>query len=63
MECEVCGEYIYIEHPSWNKLIDAECPGSKRQKLICLLRGYSLDTEKDIEYVADYLLMNGITFT
>ena len=33
MECTRCGEHIYIESPSWNKHIDADCPGSVEQRM------------------------------
>lgn len=32
-----------------------------RQKLIYLLTGHSIDTQPDIEYLADYLIDNGVT--
>lgn len=33
---------------------------TERQKLIRLLQGKSLDTKDDVEYVADFLLENGV---
>ena len=32
-----------------------------RGKLIDLLTGHSIDTQQDVEYVADYLISNGVT--
>lgn len=32
-----------------------------REKLIDLLTGYSIDTQPDVEYVADHLIRNGVT--
>ena len=32
-----------------------------RGKLIDLLTGHSIDTQQDVEYVADYLIANGVT--
>ena len=32
-----------------------------REKLIDLLTGHSIDTQQDVEYVADHLIMNGVT--
>ena len=32
-----------------------------REKLIDLLTGYSIDTQQDVEYVADHLISNGVT--
>ena len=32
-----------------------------RAKLIDLLTGHSIDTQQDVEYVADHLIMNGVT--
>ena len=32
-----------------------------REKLIDLLTGYSIDTQPDVEYVADHLITNGVT--
>lgn len=32
-----------------------------REKLIDLLTGCSIDTQKDVEYVVDHLLSNGVT--
>ena len=32
-----------------------------REKLIDLLTGYSIDTQPDVEYVADHLISNGVT--
>ena len=32
-----------------------------REKLIDLLTGHSIDTQQDIEYVADHLIANGVT--
>ncbi len=32
-----------------------------REKLIDLLMGHSIDTQQDVEYVADYLISNGVT--
>ena len=37
-----------------------DCDVSERQKLVWLLNGKSIDTPSDVEYVADYLLSNGI---
>ena len=31
-----------------------------KAKLMALLRGHSIDTEEDVEYVADMLLRNGV---
>ena len=31
-----------------------------RGKLIDLLTGHSIDTQQDVEYVADYLIRNGV---
>lgn len=31
-----------------------------REKLINLLTGHSIDTQQDVEYVADYLISNGV---
>ena len=33
---------------------------TERQKLIRLLQGKSLDTKDDVEYVADFMLENGV---
>lgn len=32
-----------------------------REKLIYLLTGYSIDTQLDVKYLADYLISNGVT--
>ena len=32
-----------------------------REKLIYLLTGYSIDTQPDVEYVAEHLISNGVT--
>ena len=32
-----------------------------REKLIDLLTGHSIDTQQDVEYVADYLIRNSVT--
>ena len=32
-----------------------------REKLVDLLTGHSIDTQQDVEYVADHLLSNGVT--
>lgn len=32
-----------------------------REKLIGLLTGHSIDTQQDVEYVADHLIRNGVT--
>ena len=32
-----------------------------REKLIDLLTGDSIDTQQDVEYVADHLITNGVT--
>ena len=32
-----------------------------REKLIDLLTGHSIDTQQDVEYVADHLIANGVT--
>ena len=32
-----------------------------REKLIDLLTGHSIDTQQDVEYVADPLIANGVT--
>ena len=32
-----------------------------REKLIDLLTGYSIDTQPDVEYVADHLISHGVT--
>ena len=32
-----------------------------REKLVDLLTGYSIDTQQDVEYVADHLISNGVT--
>ena len=32
-----------------------------REKLVELLTGYSIDTQSDVEYVADHLVSNGVT--
>ena len=32
-----------------------------REKLIDLLTGHSIDTQQDVEYVADHLISNGVT--
>ena len=32
-----------------------------RGKLVDLLTGYSIDTQQDVEYVADHLVSNGVT--
>jgi hypothetical protein len=41
---------------SWNNRVDTE----ERERLIELLSGKSIDTIPDVEYVADYLLANGV---
>lgn len=38
-----------------------ECDITERQKLIWLLSGKSLDTPSNVEYVADWLLSNGVS--
>lgn len=72
MECGVCGECIYIEHSSWNELMDAECSGTERQKLISMLadglggwfQSKMIDLqETDISSIADFLLENGVRVT
>ena len=32
-----------------------------REKLVELLMGHSIDTQQDVEYVADHLIANGVT--
>ena len=32
-----------------------------REKLVDLLTGHSIDTQQDVEYVADHLISNGVT--
>ena len=32
-----------------------------KEKLIDLLMGHSIDTQQDVEYVADHLISNGVT--
>ena len=32
-----------------------------REKLVDLLMGHSIDTQQDVEYVADHLIANGVT--
>ena len=32
-----------------------------REKLVDLLMGHSIDTQQDVEYVADHLISNGVT--
>ena len=32
-----------------------------REKLVELLMGHSIDTQQDVEYVADHLISNGVT--
>ena len=32
-----------------------------REKLVALLTGHSIDTQQDVEYVADHLIANGVT--
>ena len=32
-----------------------------REKLVELLTGHSIDTQQDVEYVADHLVSNGVT--
>ena len=32
-----------------------------RKKLVDLLTGHSIDTQQDVEYVADHLIANGVT--
>ena len=32
-----------------------------RGKLVDLLTGHSIDTQQDVEYVADHLVSNGVT--
>ena len=32
-----------------------------KEKLIDLLTGHSIDTQQDVEYVADHLIANGVT--
>ena len=32
-----------------------------REKLVDLLTGHSIDTQQDVEYVADHLIANGVT--
>ena len=32
-----------------------------KEKLIDLLTGHSIDTQQDVEYVADHLISNGVT--
>ena len=32
-----------------------------REKMIDLLTGHSIDTQQDVEYVADHLISNGVT--
>lgn len=39
--------------------VRAESRADAKEHLMCLLHGYSIDTEKDIEYVAEMLLDNG----
>lgn len=38
-----------------------ECDITERQKLVWLLSDKSLDTPADVEYVADWLLSNGVS--
>ena len=32
-----------------------------KEKLVDLLMGHSIDTQQDVEYVADHLISNGVT--
>lgn len=52
LQCPITGEI--------NGFFD-ECDITERQKLIWLLSGKSIDTPSDVEYVADWLLSNGIS--
>lgn len=52
LQCPITGEV--------NGFFD-ECDITERKKLIWLLSGKSLDTPSDVEYVADWLLTNGIS--
>ena len=49
----VVRDYIHFE-------MEESIGQTERQKLIGLLQGKSLDTEDDVEYVADFLLENGV---
>lgn len=49
---------------TWNSCQDEIISGAnKRQKLIDLLSGLSIDTEQDVEYVVDILLKSGVTIS
>lgn len=40
--------------------VRAEPSADAKEHLMCLFHGHSIDTEKDIEYVAEMLLDNGV---
>lgn len=52
VQCPITGEV--------NGFFD-ECDITERQKLIWLLSWKSIDTPSDVEYVADWLLSNGVS--
>ena len=43
------------------RMIDADRAMDVREKLVDLLTGHSIDTQQDVEYVADHLVSNGVT--
>ena len=44
-----------------SEYIEQEAAMDVREKLIDLLTGHSIDTQQDVEYVADHLVSNGVT--
>ena len=62
MRCGRCNKFLQGKcciTGNANGYLD-ECDITERQKLIYLLSGLCLDTYDDVEYVADYLLQNGV---
>lgn len=54
----VCGIAKILIEDGWMK---AEQSANSKERLMCLLRGHSIDTEEDIECVAEMLLDSGIS--
>jgi len=54
LKCQVTGDPVGFYD---------ECDLTQRQKLIWLLSDMSLDTPSDVEYVVDWLLLNGVSIS
>lgn len=59
---DCCGKYrrecVFNDYSHF--LCESISDDTERERLKFLLKGKSLDTDEDIEYVADYLIQNGV---